>query len=184
MGIADKLENFRVRWFKDNQNVAHIFSVGSKKPHIHALLLKVFSLSVQNNTRLEPKWIPRDLNERADYLSRIVDHDDWLLNPVVFADIDCLWGPHTVDHFASCFNNQTPRFNSRCWTHGSEAVDAFTVNWVGENTWLCPPIGLIPRVVCHAQTCKASGTLVVPVWPAAPFGLCSAPLVHGSSPVL
>ena len=133
------------------------------------MALKVFSLSVQNNIRLEPKWIPHDLNERADYLSHIVDHDDWLLNPVVFADIDCLWGPHTVNHFASYFNNQTPRFNSRCWTPGSEAVDAFKVNWVGENNRLCPPIGLIPRVIRHAQACKASGTLVVPVWPAAPY---------------
>ena len=82
--VATKLKNIRVRWFTDNQNVARILLVGSKKPLLHALAVKVFSLSVQNNIKLEPEWIPRDLIERADALSRIIDYDDWMLNPVVF----------------------------------------------------------------------------------------------------
>jgi hypothetical protein len=92
-----------------------------------------------------------------------------MLNPVVFEDIDLLWGPHSVDRFADCFNSQTHRFNSRCWSPGSEAVDAFTVNWEGENNWWCPPMFLIPRVLRHAQVCRARGTLVVPVWRSVPF---------------
>ena len=92
--------------------------------------LKVFSLSIHNNIKLEPEWIPRSLNERADLLSRIVDYDDWMLNPVVFAEVDRLWGPHSVDRFANWQNCQTTRFNSRCWSPGSEA---FTVDWGKEN---------------------------------------------------
>ena len=90
---------------------------------------------------------------------------------MVFAGLDEAWGPHTVDRFASWHNCQLPRFNSRCWNPGSEAVDAFTVNWYhnGENNWLCPPIGLIPRVIRHAQGCVAKGSLIVPLWPSAPF---------------
>ena len=121
MAVATKLANFRVRWFTDNQNVARILLVWSKKPLLHELAVKVFSLSVQNHIRVEPEWIPRDLNERADSLSRIVDYDDWMLNPVVFADIESVWGPHSVDRFASCHNYQIPRFNSRRWNPGSEA---------------------------------------------------------------
>ena len=68
MAVAAKLMNFRVRWFTDNQNVARILLVGSKKPLLQAIVLKVFSLSVQYQIRLEPEWIPRDLNEKADYL--------------------------------------------------------------------------------------------------------------------
>ena len=73
-------------------------------------------------------------------------------------------------------NSQLPRFNSRCWNPGSEAVDAFTVNWAGENNWWCPPISLVPRVIRHAQVCGARGTLVVPCWPSVPFWplLCPA----------
>ena len=83
LSVAPKLTNTRVRWFMDN-NVARILQVGSKNLQLHAIALKVFALSVQYQIRLEPEWIPRELNKRADYLSRIVDHDDWLLNPVVF----------------------------------------------------------------------------------------------------
>ena len=126
-------------------------------------------MSVQHHISLEPEWIPRELNERADLLSRIVDYDDWQLNPAVFRELDAAWGPYSVDRFASFHNCQIPRFNSRCWNPGSEAVDAFTVNWNGENNWWCPPLGLVPRVIRHAQACAAKGTLVVPCWQSAPF---------------
>ena len=94
----------------------------------------------------------------------------------MFAELDAACGPHTVDRFADFHNRQTPRFNSRCWNPGAEAVDAFTVYLVGENSWWCPPVTLIPRVIGHAKVCKAVGTLVVPGWPSAPFW----PVLHPS----
>ena len=60
------------------------------------------------------------------------------------------------------------------WNPGSEAEDAFTVDWADENNCLCPPVTLIPRVINHAVVCKAVGTLIVPCWPSAPFW----PLLH------
>ena len=54
---------------------------------------------------MEPKWIPRNENGLADYLSCIIDYDDWgLLNQEIFAHINELWGPHSVDRFASEFH--------------------------------------------------------------------------------
>ena len=169
LSVAPKLVNSRVRWFADNQNVAHILRVGSRKPHLHAVALKVFNMSIQYQIRLEPEWVPREMNERADLLSRIVNYDDWYLNPSVFAWLDSIWGPHSVDRFANHLNCQLPRFNSRCWSPGSEAVDTFTVNWSAENNWWCPPVALIPRVIAHAQACGARGTLIVPEWQTSPF---------------
>ena len=90
-GVAPSLVNHCVRWFTDNQNVARILLVGSRKESLQALTLKIFSLSIKHNIRLEPEWIPRDLNQKADYLRRIVDYDDWMLNPVVFSDLNHLW---------------------------------------------------------------------------------------------
>ena len=49
----------------------------------------------------------------ADYIGRIINHDDWMLNPLVFGELDALWGPHTVDRFADGYNSLIPRFNSR-----------------------------------------------------------------------
>ncbi len=169
LSVADKLANSRIRWYTDNQNVVRILEVGSKQPTLHAIALKVFALAIKHQIRLMPEWVPRELNERADYLSRIIDYDDWFLNPAVFAMLDREWGPHSVDRFADCNNCQVPHFNGRCWNPGSEAVDAFTVNWSGENNWWCPPIALIPRVIGHAQVCRAVGTLMVPYWPSALF---------------
>ena len=36
-------------------------------------------------------------NEQADFISRILDFDDWML--VMFAELDHEWGPHTIDRF-------------------------------------------------------------------------------------
>ncbi len=80
-----------------------------------------------------------------------------------------MWGLYTVDRFVSFSNSRLPGFNSRCWNPGSEAVDAFAVDWSGEAKWWCPLIGMIPRVIRHAQVCAALGTLIVPCWPSAFF---------------
>ena len=176
LSVAAKLVNERVRWFTDNQNVAHILRVGSRNPDLHEIALKIFSLAVQYQIRLEPEWIPRELNVKADYLSRIVDYDDWYLNPSVFEWLDVIWGPHTIDRFADHNNHQLPRYNSKFGCPGSEAVDAFTVDWSKEYNWWCPPVYLVARVIGHARVCKASGTLIVPEWQSAPFW----PLLHPS----
>ena len=118
---------------------------------------------------MEPEWVPREDNQVADYISRVVDYDDWMLNPVMFSELDTLWGPHTVDRFADSFNTQLPHFNSRFWCPGSEAIDTFTCDWSKENNWWCLPLFLVPRLLKHAKACKASGTLIVPQWTLALF---------------
>ena len=77
MSMADKLNNFCMCWFTDNQNVARILLVESRRRVLQVVALNVFSLTVQNQIILDPEWILRDLNERADYLSSIIEYDDW-----------------------------------------------------------------------------------------------------------
>ena len=43
------------------------------------------------------------------------------------------------------------------------------VNWSGESNWWCPPPALIPRVLRHAEWCRAYGSLVGPCWESAPY---------------
>ena len=59
--------------------------------------------------------------------------------------------------------------NSRFWCPGTEAVDAFSVSWAGENNWLVPPIFLIAKVLNHMAALSGGVILVVPAWPSAPF---------------
>jgi len=93
------------------------------------------------------EWLPRCQNEKVAYLSRIFDLGDWSVNPALFRLVDSRWGPHTVDRFASYYNAQVERFNSRFWNPGTEAADAFTQDWSNDNNWQCPPVSLIVRVV-------------------------------------
>ena len=78
-------------------------------------------------------------------------------------------GPYSIDRFASPYNTQLARFNSRFWSPSAEAIDAFTLDWSQENNWLCPPVCLITRVIPHLRACSAQGTLIVPFWPSASF---------------
>ena len=131
------------------------------------IALSVFLFTSQRQIHLNVSWLPRDQNSQADFLSKIVDFDDYSLHDEVFFHLENLWGPHSVDRFACCYNAKLPRFNSRFVQPGAEAVDAFTQDWSPENNWLVPPISLIGRVLKHMSDCKALGTLVVPLWKSA-----------------
>ena len=131
--LAQSLKNCRVCWLTNNQNVVRIVLYSRRKPILQKEALVIFATGVNNQIRLEPEWIPREENEFADYLSRIVDHDDWMLNPVVFQELHVMWGPHTIDRFADVHTRQLERFNSLYWNPWSEAVDAFTCDWSKEN---------------------------------------------------
>ena len=127
-----------MKWFSDNQAVVRIVQVGSGKPHLQEGALSIFELCFQHGTKLEMEWVPRSANEMADYVSRIRDFDDWMVNPNLFKYLDQIWGPHTLDCFANEHNSQTARFHSHLWCPGSKAIDTFTVNWSGDVCWLVP----------------------------------------------
>ena len=126
--FTSKLAGHRVKWFTDNQNVVRIVQVGSKRQHLQSIALSIFVACFQQGIRLDMEWIPCSLNDKADYISRIHDFDDWKINPQIFAWINSMWGPHLVDCFSHVDNTQLPKFYSRFWCPGSTAIDAFTVN--------------------------------------------------------
>ena len=142
---------------------------GSKKQHLQEGALAIYEACFQNGIRLEVEWIPRSQNQIADYISRITDADDWMIDPSLFMSVDMWWGPHTVDCFVSVHNYQINRFHSRFWCPDTQAVDTFTVEWEGEVSWLVSPLYLIPSAWKHAEHCKAKGTLVIPLWKSAVF---------------
>ena len=47
------------------------------KLDLHRLAIKIFQFCVEHSIRLEVEWIPRTENEKADYISRLIDFDDW-----------------------------------------------------------------------------------------------------------
>ena len=55
--------------------------------------MEIFSLSKEYNVIIDIEWIPRSENEVADYLSKIVDFDDWSVKDSYFRAVDSIWGP-------------------------------------------------------------------------------------------
>lgn len=139
LSVAEKLSGKTVCHRTDNINVENILKVGSPRPKLHAEAVAIYTVCGQHSISLEPEWILRELNIEADSLSRQVDYDDYMLNPDIFAALDILWGPHTVDRFSTFKTRQVPRFCSRWLNPCAEGIDAFTLSWAGENNWMFPP---------------------------------------------
>ena len=75
--LMHNLADHSVKWYSDNQNVVRIIECGSMKPDLHTLALDIYKIAISNKVLLEPVWIPRTLNEKADHMSKIVDFDVW-----------------------------------------------------------------------------------------------------------
>jgi hypothetical protein len=167
--LRDVFAHQKIRWYTDNSNVPRILAHGSMKSDLHSLALSVFQLCLKHNIVILPEWVPRDNNSIADSISRVSDFDDWSVDQTSFALIEGLWGPHTVDRFASPSNYKVRKFNSRFWCRGSYGVDAFCQDWSGENNYLCPPVSFIVYTLKRLLKCRGRGTLIVPKWPSAYF---------------
>ena len=161
--------NQRVKWFTDNTGVCTIVQKGSMKVDLQDLAMKIFNLTSMHSIHLEIEWIPRSENARADYLSRVMEIDDWGVATEIIHMIQSRWGSLDVDYFASEHNAKLPVFYTRFWGYKSTGVDAFTYDWGTVFGLFVPPIILVARVIKKMQNCKARGVLVVPEWRSANY---------------
>ncbi len=164
--FVEDLSGRSVQWGTDSQNVVKITDIGSMKADLQRLAINIYAFCIQNNIRLHVTWFPRNNSDIvvADQLSRIVDYDDWKISKQCFEYFSHLHGPFTFDRFADCSNTHCPLFNSRFYSPGCMAVDAFCQDWSGYNNWVVPPVCLAGRCIVHFKTCRAKGMLVVPKW--------------------
>ena len=167
--LVSLLANESITVFTDNFAASRILAVGSSKKPLQTLALDIFVICLHNNIRLLPQWVPREMNSIADFYSKASDTDDWSIDSHSFVKLNRKYGPFTIDRFADNLNKKTPRFNSKFFCPGTNGVDAFTEDWRGENNWICPPVTLIGSVFRHLTRCKATATVIVPVWRSAYF---------------
>jgi hypothetical protein len=100
------LKGSSVTCYADSHNAASIILKRSKVHESQSLVLTIFEFCAKNNTEIHTvciPWIPREQNTQADYLSRILDIDDWAISIEFFQFIDKLWGPNTRLKLASNF---------------------------------------------------------------------------------
>jgi hypothetical protein len=184
--IFTPLKNSRVTFVLDSlASVYNLNKGGGPVPELSALVKQIWLECARWGIDATAEWISRDRNERADQLSKFRDTADWALHPSLFAAVDQLWGPHTVDRFASAHNAHCRRFNSRYYDAAAEAVDAFALSWRGENNYAFPPFDMIAQTLAHAQRDFADLTLIFPFWPAQPWFnrvMAEASALHFFSP--
>ena len=104
--LADSLEGQTIKWYTDSQNVARIMKVGSGKSTLQDIAMNIVSRFEEKSVSISTFWVPRTENKRADLLSRSCDSDDWKVTPLCFVTLDKLWGPHTIDRFATDYNTK------------------------------------------------------------------------------
>ena len=148
-------------------------SGGSPLPELQRLALHLHDLQIEYGFSLTFVWVPRDLNVRADYLSHVSEmmHHHYRLHEACFAYLDGLWGPHTIDRFATADNRQplcppnAGRFCAQYFHPDAEWIDALSLPWGGENNWAFPPVHLVGAVITHIRACGAAATLICPESP-------------------
>ena len=169
--FSSVLESPHVKWHTDSQAAAKIVDVGSMKSDLHKLAIKIFGPCLRSKIKLEIQWIPRTENEKADFISRLINVGEWQLTESFFATLEGPCGPHSVDCMATFYNAKVETFFSRFWNPGSASVNLFffVQSLESVNCLVVPPVVLIARVLHYLNVQRAVATLVIPFWPSSSF---------------
>jgi len=138
---------------EDNQAVCHILSgLTSRSPEMMAELRRLWCLLDSHGIHLRARYIRSAANIWADRLSRHLDSDDWQLDPLLFAELERRFGPHSIDRFASALSTLLPRYNAAWLDPTCEAVDSLHLpdaDWRRENNWCNAP------GPCYPTSCRS-----------------------------
>jgi hypothetical protein len=153
----------------DNRALYYICSSGRTKVMvIHTLLVKLFWLCLDYKIGWDIVWLPRELNQHADDLSKFVDLDDWGLSRrswnIVqdrFKGFNCIF---TCDRFAAEDNRLLQCFCALYYSPGVWFVDCFSRSWGLGFSWWNPNPREVPRVLAKVRKDRARGGLLVPLW--------------------
>jgi len=160
------LRGCNLTFHMDNINAVAICVKGSPKPRLQAYAKLISQICTDNEICLKPVWIPRDLNQVADLISKEVDFHDYSVKKLFFeavcADVGCV---PDVDLFADNVNCKVNFFFSQTVCPGTMGVDAFSYDWSEYGLcWIFVQPKLILRVLNYLKCCRAKALVLVPQW--------------------
>jgi hypothetical protein len=109
---------------------------------------------------------------RAGRLCRETDNAVWQFSPGVFRYYNKLWGPNSVDRFASFNNKQLPRYKAKWRDRKAEAVDSIHLSnrdRSQENIWCNPLWSLLDDLTTKLRQSNTGPTFIAPKWPRFPW---------------
>ena len=148
--------------------VAVLTHLTTRSPDMMLELRKLWFLLDTHGIHIRPRYIRFAANIWADSLSRELDSSDWSVAPKVFRYLDRIWGPHSVDRFASMENALLARYNSKWKDPDCEAVDSLHLSdscWARDVNWCYPPWELLDELVVKLRRSGAAATVIAPLWP-------------------
>jgi len=168
--FKDRLRGSSVLVQADNRALFFICSSGKTKSLvIHSLLVRLFWLCKEYSIEWDIVWLPRELNQWADDLSKFVDPDDWKLSERVWVEIVGIFRKFdrefSCDRFAADGANVLDCFCALHWCPGVWFVDCFSRSWSEGFSWWHPNPRDVPRVLAKVRNDRAGGALLVPLWP-------------------
>jgi hypothetical protein len=168
---ARPLEQVTLWWLTDNQNVEKMLAKGSGKLRIMKLVLDILKRGRALLLDLQPVWVSRDnpFLLKADAISKGIDTDNWEVSRVDYDHLNALFGPFSINLFATCDNAKATRFYSRSWEMGTQGVDSFAQNWHGECAYVAPLVSLVMRTIRKVAVTVMYGILIIPLWKNAKF---------------
>ena len=169
--LSQYLASKNIEILSDNVTaVALINKFGSSDVRLDAIAQSIWSFAFQNRMMLTAHHISGESNSGPDALSRLPLRHEWYLHPEVFRQLDRMFGPHSIDRFATCATAHLPLYNSRYLDPGTAGVDALgQSDWVSHNNFVNPPFRLVSRVLDIVEAQQAVATLIAPFWPAQPW---------------
>lgn len=150
--------------------MAYINHQGGRDSPLTEIVRPLWEWALRTRTTIFATYLPGKQNDRADRLSRVKrDRTDWMLNRRLFGHLNRLFGPFTLDLFATRLNALLPRFVSRFPDPEATAVDAFLQDLSKERAYANPPFNLIARLLAMTKRQRATLTVVLPAWESQPW---------------
>ena len=151
--------------------VAYVNKMGGSKSEACDFVAKeIWSWGIEINIWLTASHIPGINNSIADGLSRGEStNKEWSLDENTFKKLSNLWDSLDIDLFASRLNHKLPVYAS--WSPDPDAafIDAFSINWAQFYFYAFPPFSLVDRCLQKIVLERATGVLIVPLWPTRPW---------------
>ena len=172
MAYAKDLSRVHILLRVDNRaTMAQINKMGGARSHRLFTITKEFwEFCLSRGITIIAEHVPGVMNQIADKESRcFMDKSCWMLNKVIFHQIEMIWGNMEVDLFADRLTSQKKSYVSWKPDPGAIATDAFTLSWSSLNGYAFPPFCLISLCLAKVRRDKATLVLIAPVWPAQPW---------------
>ena len=161
-----------VQLWTDNRSVmAVVNSHRSRAPTLMIEYRELFQLLTDHKIQLCAAWIDTVANVRADTLSRAKDPTEFRWSPELVQMAQKEWSVQlTHDCFAAPWCHQPHMaWDSRWATADANSIDTMLTSWKGKQCWWTPPWNFVAETLMKIERDQASGVLLTPDWPSAPW---------------